>query len=145
MDKIQEMVDSLEASDDTLAYQSLQKLLHLSEEDSQAASFCPDFARMLQNKKSYERIRGAMLLAANARWLKQKNIAEWLPDYLLLTMDEKPTVARKALEGLYTIVKAHPDLSEKVKSALKENDYSNYKDTMRPLLEKATRKILDLV
>lgn len=144
MANLQQLIDALTDTNDKVAYQSLKELLLLSEAHSEAAGYVAEFIRLLDSEKSYERIRGAALLAANAKWLSTEEIESWLQQYLSLTLDEKPVVARKALEGLYTIAKTQPKLAAKIKSRLKANDYTNYKDTMRPLLEQDTQKILEL-
>lgn len=137
---IQKLIAALVKKNDKEAYESLLALTDISRDNDSVAGHWEDFAQMLKNEKSYERIRGATLLAVNARWMGEVQVRRFLPQYLALTTDEKPVTARKALEGLHEILRAHPELAPEVREHLADNDYSVYKDSMRTLLEKDTMK-----
>lgn len=144
MDRLQELVGNLQNKDNQVAYRSLQELQETSETSGEVAEYSDTFYFLLSSEKSYERIRGLTLLAVNARWLDEWAMEHYLPQYLELTLDVKPIVSRKALEGLLHIIQAHPSLSNEIKEKIKLNDYSKYPDTMQPLLMKDTKRILEI-
>ena len=94
------------------------------------------YLEMLRSESSYHRVRGFRMLCAGAIWDTQGVIRENLPQILAQLEDKKPTAVRQCLAALPALVKGRPELTVRVCEAVAALDFSGYRDTMRPLLEK---------
>lgn len=65
---IQDLVDGLMNCDDKQAYHCLKQLEDKSSRSAEVYPFFDTFVEMLNNKNSYIRTRGIILIAANAKW-----------------------------------------------------------------------------
>lgn len=139
---MEEQMALLCSADNKEAYQALCTLLDLAKESDQEMAYWAQFCRMLDHPNSYVRIRGLLLLAANVKWDKEGKLDNILDGYLAHVQDEKPIVARKCMEGLRKIVAARKELAPEIQKALVQADFSGYKDSMRPLLEKDREQLL---
>ena len=100
------------------------------------------YLEMLKSGSSYHRVRGFRMLCAGAKWDTQGVIRENLPLILAQLEDKKPTAVRQCLAALPTLVKGRPELAAEVCEAVAALDFLDYRDTMRPLLEKAQETFL---
>ncbi|MCD7738893.1 MAG: hypothetical protein LUH58_07635 [Lachnospiraceae bacterium] len=79
------------------------------------------------------------------QWDEENRFDTVLPDFLSHITDEKPITARQCIKALAQIGLSKPQYIPIILSALKEADLSQYKDSMRPLIEQdiaETTKIL---
>lgn len=129
-------VEQLCSKDTAAAYQALKTLTAISAESDAVYSYFDRFAGMLRDGNSYNRTRGMLLIAANAKWDEDAKMQSVLDDYLALMHDEKPITVRQCVQSLPEVARSQPLLRERIIDALKNADASGYADTMRPLIVK---------
>lgn len=103
------------------------------------------FASLLDHPKSLVRNRAINIIASNAQWDEKNHFDLILSDFLKHITDEKPITARQCIKSLAMIGLAKPQYIPIILSSLDEADFSKYKDSMRPLIEKdiaETKRIL---
>lgn len=133
---ISQWVQALRFKDHNIAYKHLKLLLAESQSSPEVYGYFDDFVEMLNDKNSYIRTRGLMLISENAKWDTEGRIDEIIDDYLDHITDEKPITARQCIKALPNIAGHRPGLAPKIKAALENADISKYADTMRPLILK---------
>lgn len=79
MNPIEAQIEELKNKDQKTAYQALKHLLAISETRAEVSYYFDKFVMLLQDPQSYVRTRGLLLIAANARWVKEKTCAAALP------------------------------------------------------------------
>ena len=132
----QDMAAKLTAKDDKYACAYADRIISESRETDEWYGYFEDFASLLKHPKSLVRNRALTILAANARWDDENRVDGILPDYLSHITDEKPITARQCIKALAEIGQAKPRLIPEILQALRSADLSQYKDSMRPLIEK---------
>ena len=135
-DMKQDVLAKLTSKDDKAACAYAEKIISESRDTDEWYSCFDEFASLLNHPKSLVRNRAITILAANARWDDENRFAGIMPDYLSHITDEKPITARQCIKALAEIGQAKPQYIPKIVSALQSADLSQYKDSMRPLLEK---------
>ena len=100
---------------------------------------------MLDNEKSFIRVRGFRLICKNAKWDKYNKIDNSIDKILQELNDEKPTSVRQCLKAIAEIVEYKKSLNNKIKEKLLKINYLNYKDSMQSLIFKDVEKILMLI
>ena len=95
-----------------------------------------EFASLLSHPKSFVRNRALYILAANAKWDEENRFDLILKEYLSHITDEKPITARQCIKALAEVGQAKPQYIPEILAALHRADLSQYKDSMRPLIEK---------
>ena len=110
-------------------------------QDMSRASSCvyphlDEFFELLEARSSLERNRAIGLIAANARWDEKGILVAKLPQLLNHLTDEKPITARQCVQAMPEIARACPALRGAILAALESADFSSYRDSMRPLLQK---------
>lgn len=126
----------LTAKDDPAACAFMERIVSESQTESLWYRYFEDFASLLDHPKSLVRNRALRLLAANAQWDAENRFDRILPAYLTHITDEKPITARQCMQSLAQIGLAKPQYIPRILAALQAADFSPYKDSMRPLLEK---------
>lgn len=143
---MQDIIAKLTAKDDKYACAIADKIISESQETDEWYEYFNDFASLLNHPKSLVRNRVLYILAANAQWDVDNRFDAILDDYLNHVTDEKPITARQCIKALAGVGLAKPQYIPKILSCLKHADLSEYKDSMRPLIEKdiaETEKILN--
>lgn len=97
MNPIEAQIEELKNKDQKTAYQALKHLLAISETRAEVSYYFDKFVMLLRDPQSYVRTRGLLLIAANARWVKEKTCAAALPFCLELIQDPKPITRRPSL------------------------------------------------
>lgn len=141
----EQAVMNLTAKDDKFAYAYAEKIISESQETDEWYEYFFEFAALLNHPKSFVRNRALYILAANAQWDEANRFDSVLPDILSHITDEKPVTARQCIRALAQVGQAKPQYIPRILSALQDADLSQYKDSMRPLIEKdiaETGKIL---
>ena len=89
------------------------------------------------------RNRVLTILAANARWDDENRFERILPEYLSHITDEKPVTARQCIKALAEAGPSKKQLIPLISQALFRADLSQYKDSMRPLIERDVRETVE--
>ena len=126
----------LTSKDDKAACAYAEKVISESRESDAWYNCFDEFASLLNHPKSLVRNRALNILAANVRWDDENRFDGILPEYLSHITDEKPITARQCIKALAEVGQAKPQYIPQILSALKSADLSQYKDSMRPLIEK---------
>lgn len=136
MESATELIERLYSKDNKVAYQALQMLETESEKSNAVYKFFDRFVEMIENRNSYIRTRGIILIAVNAKWDTENKIDKIIDDYLKHILDEKPITARQCIKALPNITKYKSDLVECIREALMKVDVAIYGDSMRTLIRK---------
>jgi len=134
--ELEEKIDLLTGKDSYAGYDACLELLEESRRSPEVYGYLDRLAEMMDHKSSYARTRALLLIAANARWDAAGKIDALLGGYLAHILDEKPITSRQCVQALPELAAFKPELKERILRALKTADLSQYKDTMRPLIEK---------
>lgn len=126
----------LTAKDDKSACAYAEKIISESREAEVWYDSFDEFASLLNHPKSLVRNRALYILAANARWDAENRFDGILTGYLSHITDEKPITARQCVKALAEVGQAKPQFIPEILSALRSADLSQYKDSMRPLIER---------
>lgn len=98
--------------------------------------YLDEFFELLEARSSLERNRAIGLIAANARWDEKRILGAKLPQLLNHLTDEKPITVRQCVQAMPEIARACPALRGAILAALESADFSSYRDSMRPLMQK---------
>lgn len=142
MDHIAELAALLRSKKAGTGYAALTELQRESRESDAVYPYLDEFAAMLEDKSSYVRTRGLILLAENARWDEAGRLDAVMDRYLSHVTDEKPITARQCVQLLPLIAACKPALRERIVRALQGADLSRYGESMAPLVEGDIRAAL---
>ena len=137
---MQDIIAKLTSKDDKYACAVAEKIISESQDTDEWYEYFDTFVSLLNHPKSLVRNRVLYILAANAQWDDENRFAAILPEFLSHIMDEKPITARQCIKSLTLIGQAKPQYIPRITEALREADLSQYKDSMRPLIEKDISK-----
>lgn len=104
--------------------------------------FVPHFYELLDSKRSYVRTRGIILLAANAKWISEKELERILPKLLEHIADPKPITARQCIQCLPQIVDEKPVTAPAIVAALKQVKLTGYQESMQKLVAQDIQQVL---
>jgi len=133
---LEEKIDLLAGKDQYAGHEACTDLLAESRRSDAVYLYMDRFAEMLDSKNSYARTRALLLVAANAKWDTSGKIDALIDRYLTHILDKKPITSRQCIQALPELAASKPELKEKILRTLETADLSQYKDTMRPLIEK---------
>ncbi|MDF2885778.1 MAG: SufBD protein [Lacrimispora sp.] len=136
MDQILELICRLKDNNDKYAYQCLKKLESESLISDIVYPYFNLFAELLDSPNSYNRTRGIILIAANAKWDRENKIDEIIDKLLKHVEDEKPITARQCIKALPLVAQYKPDLADDISQALRNANTHMYQDSMQPLVYK---------
>lgn len=136
-------ITMLTSKDDKAACAYAEKIIAESRESDAWYDCFDEFASLLNHPKSLVRNRALNILAANAGWDDENRFDGILPDYLSHITDEKPITARQCIKALAEVGQAKPQYIPEILSALQSAELSQYKDSMRPLVEKDIRETME--
>ena len=136
MENIELWISGLMGKDANAAYECLKQLEAESLQSASVYPFFDTFAAMLDSDNAFFRIRGMVLIAANAQWDSDYKIDEIIDKYLKHITDYKPIAARQCIKALPLIARYKPDLRECITDALYSADTAKFKDSMAPLIQK---------
>lgn len=143
--ELDNMIRKLEDKDDKVAYSNLLELEKFIEQSDAIYEYFDIFLEMLDNEKSFIRVRGFRLICKNAKWDKYNKIDDSIDKILQELNDEKPTSVRQCLKAIEEIIMYKPNLKYAIKEKLLKINYLNYKDSMQSLIFKDVEKILMLI
>lgn len=142
---IQSKIEQLYDKDTKAAYDTLQELEAISETEDTLYSYFDEYVSMLKSKKYIMRVRGIRLICKQAQWDKSSKIDTAIDDILAALQDEKPTAVRQVLKYLQYILPYKRNLYGQIRQAVCSIDYTIYKDTMRPLIAKDIKELLQMI
>ena len=137
---MQDIIAKLTSKDDKYACAVAEKIISESQDTDEWYEYFDTFVSLLNHPKSLVRNRVLYILAANAQWDDENRFDAILPEFLSHITDEKPITARQCIKTLALIGQAKPQYIPRITEALREADFSQYKDSMRPLIEKDISK-----
>ena len=143
--ELDNMIRKLEDKDDKVAYSNLLELEKFTEQSDAIYEYFDIFLEMLDNEKSFIRVRGFRLICKNAKWDKYNKIDDSIDKILQELNDEKPTSVRQCLKAIEEIIMYKTNLKYTIKEKLLKINYLNYKDSMQSLIFKDVEKILMLI
>lgn len=133
---MQEILETLTSNNDVYAYSVADRIISESMDSDKWYKYFDDFTALLNHPKSLVRNRILYILAANAQWDEEDRFDTILDDYLSHVTDKKPITARQCIKALVQVGKAKPKYISKIVDHLHSADLSQYKDSMRPLIER---------
>ena len=140
-----EIILKLRDKDDKAAYEYSKLLGAESAQSDKYLPMIPQFADMLEDKSSYVRVRGFILICNQARWAKDGQIADVFDRMRVLLYDSKPTVVRQCLLALHEVVLYRSEMAEMIIDAVNHIDVSKYKDSMSPLIKKDIDELMKVL
>lgn len=138
-----DVITMLTSKDDKRACAYAEKIISESRETDEWYDCFDEFASLLSHPKSLVRNRALNILAANAVWDDENRFDLILKDYLSHITDEKPITARQCVRALAEIGQAKPQFIPEILAAMRSADLSQYKDSMRPLIEKDIQETIE--
>lgn len=140
-----ELVAELANQNDKIAYQALLQIERLSTESNKFYFYLDDFERMLDNEKSYIRVRGFRLLCKQAQWDKENKLDSKIDHMLKKLEEDGPTAIRQYLKALSNLLLYKVSLTEKISTKLTNIDLTKFKESMRPLIKQDIENILKTI
>ena len=135
------IIAKLTLKDDKYACSLADKIISQSQETDEWYEYFDDFASLLDHPKSLVRNRVLYILAANVQWDEENRFDAIISDFLTHITDEKPITARQCVKALAQVGRAKPQYIPRILLCLKSADLSEYKDSMRPLIEKDIQEV----
>lgn len=142
MQDVQKMVEDLYRKDHKRVYGVLLDLQKMSEESDVVYGYFDRYMEMIEDENSYVRVRGLLLVCANAKWDTEHKIEENLDKIIAHAADVKPAVSRQFLQALPQLIVHKPMLKEDIIRQLKSIDISGYKESMRQLVYRDIERII---
>ncbi|MGN0906608.1 MAG: GNAT family N-acetyltransferase [Bullifex sp.] len=127
------LMHRLTDKDNVRAFAFAEKVVSMSESSDIWSRQVNRLTPLLADKSAFVRIRVAMIITSQARWIPLDDV---LPELLKLLHDKKPSAVRQCLSLLASLIKEHPRYTDSVIKEVRSMDLSAYPDTMRPLIEK---------
>ena len=140
-----EIILKLRDKDDKAAYEYSKLLGAESTQSDKYLPMIPQFADMLEDKSSYVRVRGFILICNQARWAKDGQIADVFDRMRVLLYDSKPIVVRQCLLALHEVVLYRSEMAEMIIDAVNHIDVSKYKESMSPLIKKDIDELMKVL
>lgn len=134
--EVEGLVALLGVKNAAAACDAFRKLQDMSRASSCVYPHFDEFFELLEDRNSLVRNRAIGLIAANARWDEQGVLEAKLPLLLNHLTDEKPITARQCVQAMPEIALVRPALRGAILNALDSADFTAYRDSMRPLLQK---------
>ncbi len=132
----EDIIEALTEKDDKAACALAERIASESLDSGKWYEYFDDFSTLLDHPKSLVRNRALHILAANARWDVENKFDSIIDTFLTHITDEKPITARQCIKALAQIGTAQPKHIPKILASLRNADLSEYKNSMRPLIEK---------
>ena len=139
---MKEKIIMLYDKDDKVAYKVLLELETEVTESNELYNYFNDLLNMLNNERTFVRVRAFRLICELAKWDNENKIENNF-DLILKELDDNTsTSVRQCLGKLNLILIYKPNLSVKVENKLKQLDLTKYKESMQSLIKKDIDSIL---
>ncbi|MDO5556881.1 MAG: SufBD protein [Clostridia bacterium] len=139
------LIEELFKKDTTASYKCLLELEEISDRENTVYTYFDTFLEMLDNEKSFIRVRGFRLICKNAKWDKDNKINQNINKILTELDDEKPTAVRQCLASLKYLIENKQELKNNIKEKLLGINYLKYNDSMQGLIFKDAEENLFLL
>ncbi len=130
-----DIIAGLQSKDNNEAYQLLHLLEQRSAESDELYVCLEDFTSLLKSGSAFARVRGFRLACAQAPWDTEGRLDRELDTPLNMLDNAKSTAVRQYLSALSVVIRCKPGLRARIGAKLDAMDLSEYKDSMRRLIE----------
>ena len=140
---MKEKINNLYNKDNNIAYKTLLELEIITTESNELYYYFDELLSMLNNDKTFIRVRGFRLICSLAKWDTDNKINKNIDKILNELDDEKGTSVRQCLQKINLILMYKPELEEKIENKIRTIDLSKYKDSMQLLIKKDIDYIIE--
>lgn len=140
---MKEKIENLYNEDNNIAYKTLLELETMTTESNELYNYFNEFLKMLNNEKTFIRVRGFRLICSLAKWDNENKINKNIDSILSELEDEKGTSVRQCLEKLNLILMYKVELTDVIENKVRNLDLSKYKESMQSLIKKDVDYILE--
>lgn len=140
---MKEKIKNLYNKDNNIAYKTLLELETMAIETKESYNYFNEFLEMLNNEKTFIRVRGFRLICSIAKWDNENKINKNIDIILSELEDEKGVSVRQCLEKINLILVYKTELTDIIENKLKGLDLSKYKESMQSLIKKDVDYILE--
>lgn len=140
-----DLISLLTDTNDKTACELAKQIISASADSPEYYPCFEDFASLLEHPSSYVRTRAFALCCSQAKWDTEGKLENVLPELMALLHDPKPTVVRQCLKAIQNVIVYRPELSGKIGEELTRIDFSRYRDSMAPLIQKDVLEVWDLL
>lgn len=138
---MKDLIANLYNEDNNSAYKTLLELETVTVESNELYDDFDDLLVMLDNEKTFIRVRGVRLICCLARWDTKNKINRNIGIILKELEDKKGTSVRQCLEKLPLLLEYKPELVNIIKNKINNLDLSQYKASMRSLIQKDIERV----
>ena len=139
---MKEKIKNLYNEDNNSAYKTLLELETITTESNEIYNYFNEFLKMLNNEKTFIRVRGFRLICSLAKWDNENKINKNIDIILKELEDEKGTSVRQCLEKLNLILMHKIELTDIIENKVRNLELSKYKESMQFLIKKDIDYIL---
>lgn len=139
---MKEKIKNLYNEDNNSAYKTLLELEFITTESNELYNYFNEFLKMLNNEKTFIRVRGFRLICSLAKWDNENKINKNIDIILKELEDEKGTSVRQCLEKLNLILMHKIELTDIIENKVRNLELSKYKESMQFLIKKDIDYIL---
>lgn len=139
---MKEKIKNLYNEDNNSAYKTLLELEIITTESNELYNYFNEFLKMLNNEKTFIRVRGFRLICSLAKWDNENKINKNIDIILKELEDEKGTSVRQCLEKLNLILMHKIELTDIIENKVRNLELSKYKRSMQFLIKKDIDYIL---
>lgn len=139
---MKEKIKNLYNEDNNSAYKTLLELETITTESNELYNYFNEFLKMLNNEKTFIRVRGFRLICSLAKWDNENKINKNIDFILKELEDEKGTSVRQCLEKLNLILMHKIELTDIIENKVRKLELSKYKESMQFLIKKDIDYIL---
>lgn len=133
---MKEKIKNLYNKDNNIAYKALLELETMATESNELYNYFNEFLEMLNNEKTFVRVRGFRLICSLAKWDNENKINKKIDIIMKELEDENGTSVRQCLEKLSLILMYKIELTNIIKNKVRNLDLSQYKESMKSLIQK---------
>ena len=139
---MKEKIKNLYNEDNNSAYKTLLELETITTESNELYNYFNEFLKMLNDEKTFIRVRGFRLICSLAKWDNENKINKNIDIILKELEDEKGTSVRQCLEKLNLILMHKIELTDIIENKVRNLELSKYKESMQFLIKKDIDYIL---
>ena len=139
---MKEKIKNLYNEDNNSAYKTLLELEIITTESNELYNYFNEFLKMLNDEKTFIRVRGFRLICSLAKWDNENKINKNIDIILKELEDEKGTSVRQCLEKLNLILMHKIELTDIIENKVRNLELSKYKESMQFLIKKDIDYIL---
>lgn len=139
---MKEKIKNLYNEDNNSAYKTLLELETITTESNELYNYFNEFLKMLNNEKTFIRVRGFRIICSLAKWDNENKINKNIDIILKELEDEKGTSVRQCLEKLNLILMHKIELTDIIENKVRNLELSKYKESMQFLIKKDIDYIL---